>query len=434
MRKLAIILISISLLSCEQLSMVDNNNLKSIYPMTKKVNISDLYFSKEIQDPYRWLEDDLDRETKRWIEDQNLFTDKYFESLGFKEQIKDGLKQIWDYEKFSSPFREGNYIYFFKNSGLQNQSVLYRKDSQGVEEVFLDPNSFSEDGTISLSDISFSKDGSVAAYAISEGGSDWRKVFFLDTETKSLLSDSLINVKFSSLSWKNNEGIYYSTYDAPEGSELSSLNNNHKLYFHKLGTTQEKDQIIFGNKAEQKRRYVSSSVTEDQKYLIISAANSTSGNELYLINHLDENPEIKTINDDLSIDVYLLDSLDDELFLVTNNNADNQKIISVQATKPSLDNSKDLIPEQDSVMSPSSSGGYIFVELMQNAISKTFQYDFSGKLIREVNLPGIGSVSPITGKREDDELFYSFSNYHTHRQSTASILRAVNQKFISSQR
>ena len=170
--------------------------------------------------------------------------------------------------------------------------MLYRKDSQGVEEVFLDPNSFSEDGTISLSDISFSKDGSVAAYAISEGGSDWRKVFFLNTETKSLLSDSLINVKFSSLSWKNNKGIYYSTYDAPEGSELSSLNNNHKLYFHKLGTTQEKDQIIFGNKAEQKRRYVSSSVTEDQNYLIISAANSTSGNELYLINHLDENPEI----------------------------------------------------------------------------------------------------------------------------------------------
>jgi prolyl oligopeptidase len=291
--------------------------------------------------------------------------------------------------------------------------VLYRKDSQGVEEVFLDPNSFSEDGTISLSDISFSKDGSVAAYAISEGGSDWRKVFFLDTETKSLLSDSLINVKFSSLSWKNNEGIYYSTYDAPEGSELSSLNNNHKLYFHKLGTTQKKDQIIFGNNAEQKRRYVSSSVTEDQNYLIISAANSTSGNELYLINHLDENPEIKTINDDLSIDVYLLDSLDEELFLVTNNNADNQKIISVQATEPSLDNSKDLIPEQDSVMSPSSSGGYIFVELMQNAISKTFQYDFSGKLIREVDLPGIGSVSPISGKRDDDELFYSFSNYHT---------------------
>ena len=381
--------------------------------MTKKVNTSDLYFSKEIQDPYRWLEDDLDKETKSWIEDQNLFTDKYFEKSDSKEQIKRGLKQIWDYEKFSSPFKEGNYIYFFKNSGLQNQSVLYRKDSQGVEEVFLDPNSFSDDGTVSLSDISFSKDGSVAAYAISDGGSDWRKVFFLDTESKSLLSDSLINVKFSSLSWKSNEGIYYSTYDAPEGSELSSLNNNHKLYFHKLGTTQEKDQIIFGNKAEQKRRYVSSSVSEDQKYLIISAANSTSGNELYLINHLDKNPEIKTINDNLLIDVYLLDSLDDELFLVTNNNADNQKIISVQAKEPSLDKSKDLIPEQTSVMSPSSSGGFIFIELMQDAISKTFQYDFSGKLIREVELPGIGSVSPISGKREDEELFYSFSNYHT---------------------
>ena len=413
MRKIALIFISVSLLSCEHLSMNDNNNLKSTYPMTKKVNTSDLYFSKEIQDPYRWLEDDLDKETKSWIEDQNLFTDKYFEKSNSKEQIKRGLKQIWDYEKFSSPFREGNYIYFFKNSGLQNQSVLYRKDSQGFEEVFLDPNSFSEDGTISLSDISFSKDGSVAAYAISEGGSDWRKVFFLDTETKSLLSDTLINVKFSSLSWKSNEGIYYSTYDAPEGSELSSLNNNHKLYFHKLGTAQEKDQIIFGNKVEQKRRYVSSSVSEDQKYLIISAANSTSGNELYLINHLDKNPEIKTINDNLSIDVYLLDSLDDELFLVTNNNADNQKIISVQVTEPSLDKSKDLIAEQTSVMSPSSSGGFIFVELMQDAISKTFQYDFSGKLIREVELPGIGSVSPISGKREDEELFYSFSNYHT---------------------
>ena len=227
------------------------------YPTSKKELVVDTYFGNYIEDPYRWLEDDLSTETSNWVDSQNEVTFNYLKSIPYRDKLKSKLTSIWNYEKQTSPFTRGEYIYYYRNDGLQNQYVVYRKKDNlnSTEEVFLDPNKFSEDGTISLTGLYFSENGKLISYTISEGGSDWRKVFFLDTETKSLLSDSLINVKFSSLSWKSNEGIYYSTYDAPEGSELSSLNNNHKLYFHKLGTTQEKDQIIFGNKAEQKRRY-----------------------------------------------------------------------------------------------------------------------------------------------------------------------------------
>src|SRR5690606_22508927 len=185
----------------------------------------------------------------------------------------------WNYEKYSAPFKEGKYTYFFKNDGLQNQSVLYRETEDGKAEVFLDPNAFSSDGTTSLAGIDFSKDGSLAAYMISEGGSDWRKVIVLKTEDKSIVGDTLVDVKFSGISWKGNEGFYYSSYDKPKGSELSAMTQHHKLYFHKLGTSQSEDKLIFGG-SETPRRYIGGYLTEDNRFLVITAANSTTGNEL----------------------------------------------------------------------------------------------------------------------------------------------------------
>jgi len=243
------------------------------YPETKKGEVVDTYFEVEVADPYRWLEDDRSEETAAWVKAQNEVTYGYLAQIPFRDQLKKQMEEAWNYEKIGAPFKEGKYTYFFKNNGLQNQSILYRKDEAGKEEVFLDPNKFSTDGTTSLGSIDFSEDGSKAAYAISEGGSDWRKVIVIDTETKEVIGDTLVDVKFSSVSWFKNEGFYYSSYDKPEGSELSAKTDQHKLYYHKLGTAQKEDALIFGK--DQKRRYVGGYVTGDNQYLVISAATST---------------------------------------------------------------------------------------------------------------------------------------------------------------
>src|SRR5690606_38246110 len=231
------------------------------YPETKKVDTIDTYFGTEIQDPYRWLEDDMSEETASWVQAQNKVTFGYLDKIPFRNQIKSKLEDLWNYEKIGAPFVEGDYTFYYKNNGLQNQSVLYRKDKEENEEVFLDPNTFSTDGTTSLAGMAFSKDSKTLAYAISEGGSDWRKVIVIDVASKEIKEDTLIDIKFSGLSWKGNEGFYYSSYDKPKGSELSAMTDQHKLYYHKLGTPQSEDKVVFG--LEQKRRYVGGSVTED---------------------------------------------------------------------------------------------------------------------------------------------------------------------------
>ncbi|HSN48808.1 MAG TPA: hypothetical protein VLR29_08610, partial [Flavobacterium sp.] len=249
------------------------------YPQTKKGETVDLYFDAKVNDPYRWLEDDKSAETAAWVKAQNEVTYDYLSKIPFRKELKDRLQKLWNYEKIGSPSTEGKFSYFFKNNGLQNQSVLYRKDASGKEEIFLDPNTFSKDGTTSLGEMDFSKDGSKMAYSISEGGSDWRKVIIMDALSKKVMEDTLVDVKFSGLSWKGNEGFFYSSYDKPKGSQLSAKTDQHKLYFHKLGTSQKEDQVIFG--ADQKRRYVGGGVTDDDNYLIITASTSTYGNELY---------------------------------------------------------------------------------------------------------------------------------------------------------
>jgi len=381
------------------------------YPETKKVDTVDVYFDQKVSDPYRWLEDDRSDETAAWVKAQNEVTFGYLEKIPFREQIKKRMESIWNYERISAPFKEGDFTYFYKNDGLQNQSVLYRKDAQGKEEVFLDPNTFSKDGSTSLGGISFSKDGSIVAYAISEGGSDWRKVIVMHAVTKEITEDTLVDIKFSGISWKNNDGFYYSSYDKPKGSELSAKTDQHKLYYHALGSNQKTDAVVFG--ATQKRRYVGGSVSEDGRYLFISAANSTSGNELYLQDLTKPNSPLVTVTDNFDQDSYVLDNIDSKLFIVTNLNAPNKKIVTVDAGKPLPTNWVDFVPETENVLEPSTGAGAIFASYMRDAISQVFQYDYSGKLVREIALPGIGSAVGFSGKKEDTEIYFSFTNYTT---------------------
>ena len=386
------------------------------YPETKKVDTIDTYFGVEVKDPYRWLEDDMSEETKGWVKRQNETSFGYLEKIPFREELKERLSVLWNYEKVGAPFKEGDYSYFYKNDGLQNQYVIYRyKTDEDPEtaQVFLDPNTFKEDGTISLGGLSFSEDGSKAAYSISEGGSDWRKVLVMNTSDREVVEDTLIDIKFSGTSWKGNEGFYYSSYDKPKGSELSAKTDQHKLYYHKLGTSQNDDQLIFGGTEAEKHRYVGGSITEDEKYLIVTASTSTSGNKLFIKDLTKPNSKFTTILDDTDSDSYIMENVGSKLFIVTNRNAPNKKVITVDAANPKPSNWKDFIPETENVLSPSKAGGNFFANYMVDAVSKVLQYDYEGKLIREIELPGIGSAGGFGAKKEETELYYSFSNYVT---------------------
>ena len=381
------------------------------YPETKKVDTVDVYFGTAIKDPYRWLEDDRSEETGAWVKAQNEVTFGYLNAIPFKNELKNRLEQLWNFEKVGSPFKEGNYTYFYKNDGLQNQYVLYRqKDNENVE-VFLDPNTFSKDGTISLGEMDFSNDGSLVAYSISEGGSDWRKIIVLNTETKEIVGDTINDVKFTRISWKGNDGFYYSSYDKPKGSELSAKTDQHKLYYHKLGTKQKDDKVIFGAIESQKRRYVGGSVTDDDRFLFISAAESTSGNELYMLDLTNPNNKIIQITTGFENDHSVLENNNDKIYIVTNLNAPNKKIVTVDAKNPTPENWIDFIPETKNVLSPSKGSGFIFAHYMVDAVSQVKQYDYNGKLIREILLPGLGSANGFRGKKEDEILYYSFTNY-----------------------
>ncbi|RHW75814.1 prolyl oligopeptidase family protein [Colwellia sp. RSH04] len=388
-------------------------NIKLSYPTTQKGTVTDTYFGTEVADPYRWLEDDRSEETGAWVKTQNKVTFNYLAQIPYREQLKERLGELWNYEKVGAPFKEGKYTYFYKNDGLQNQYVIYRQLDGGEAEVFLDPNTFSEDGTTSLGQLSFSKDGSIAAYAISEGGSDWRKIIIIDVETKKQLETPLVDVKFSGISWFGNEGFYYSSYDKPKGSELSAKTDQHKLYYHKLGQAQKDDAVIFGATAEEKRRYVGGSVTEDDRYLLISGAVSTSGNDLYLKDLTKPNSPLVTITDNFDADTYVIENEGSKLYLVTNLNAPNKKIVTVDASAPAASNWQDFIAETDNVLTASTGGGYFFAEYMVDAISKVFQYDYQGNKVREVALPGVGSSNALDGKKKEQTLYYSFSNYKT---------------------
>ena len=405
MKNLILGILACILMSCE-------NNPQMNYPETQKKPVIDVFFDQEVVDNYRWLVDDRSEETADWVMAQNDVTFDYLDKIPFKEQLKERLTGLWNYEKIGTPFKEGKYTYFYKNDGLQNQYVIYRyADKIENAEVFLDPNSFSEDGTTSLAGLSFSKNSSLAAYSISEGGSDWRRVLVMNSETKEIIEDTINDLKFSGIQWKGNEGFYYSSYDKPKGSELSAKTDQHKLYFHKIKTPQSEDVVIFGGVESEKNRYVGAQVTEDDAYLIVSASESTSGNKLLFKDLRKANSPLVLITDGYENDHYLLDSNGDRLFIVTNFNAPNQKVVEANASKPEQEHWKDFIPETDYVLSPSSGSGFFFAEYMVDAISKIHQYDSKGTNLGEVSLPGVGSVSEFSGEKEDAILYYRFTNY-----------------------
>ncbi|MEM6380039.1 MAG: prolyl oligopeptidase family serine peptidase, partial [Bacteroidota bacterium] len=385
--------------------------IKVEYPTTQKVNHIDTYHDQDLEDPFRWLEDDMADDTKAWVSDQNEVTFGFLEQIPFREAIKDRLEELWNYEKYSAPNDHGRYTYFYKNDGLQNQYVLYRQLGDGDPEVFLDPNGFSEDGTTSLAGMSFTKDGSMVAYSISEGGSDWRKIIVLDAETKEMVGDTIRDVKFSGISWKGNDGFYYSSYDKPkEGSELSGLTQYHKLYYHKLGTPQSSDQLVFGGE-ETPRRYIFGGVSEDGNWLAISASVSTTGNELYIQDLRKENSPIVPVVANFENNHGFVHSEGNTLYMITNLEAPNQRLIKVDATNPGPENWEDVIAERPEPLSVGTAGGYFFASYLKDALSYIEQVDLEGKVVRVVDLPGQGSAGGFGGKWDDETLYYSFTSY-----------------------
>ena len=412
MKKLLFIVCIFNILfSCNETQ--KKNNPTVSYPETLKKEVVDNYFDVDVIDPYRWLEDDMSKETEAWVKAENKTTFAYLNNISFRSDLKKRLEYLWNYEKISAPFKEGEFTYFYKNDGLQNQYVIYRQKENETPEVFLNPNEFSKDGTISLGGLSFSDSGSIVAYSISEGGSDWRKIIVMDVYSKEIMEDTIIDVKFSGLSWKKNEGFFYSSYDKPEGSELSAKTDQHKLYYHKIGTAQSEDRLVFGGTEEEKHRYVGGSVTEDGNYLFVSASVSTSGNKLFMKDLSKPKSTFVAILNHTDSDTYVMENEGSKLYLATNLNAPNKKIVTVDASNPSPENWVDFIPETEHVLSPSSGGGYFFAEYMVDAVSKVKQYNYEGEIVYDVELPGIGSVGGFRGKKEDSVLYYSFSNYKT---------------------
>lgn len=383
------------------------------YPETRTSDTVDTYFGTEVADPYRWLEDDRSDETADWVKAQNDVTFDYLEQIEFRDDVRARLSDAWNFERVSAPFEEGDYTYFYRNDGLQNQFVVYRQKGDGEPEVFLDPNEFSEDGTTSLATLSFSPDGSLAAYATSTGGSDWRTIYVMDAETKELIGEPLVDVKFSGISWLNNDGFFYSSYERPEGSELSEKTDQHKLYYHELGTPQQDDEVHFGDSDAQKHRYVSGQATEDGRFLIISAANTTSGNKLFIKDLRETDAELTTILDNEDSTTGLLTNDGDRLILETNLDAPNRRLVAVDAAQPQAENWQDLIAETEHVLSASYGAGYIFARYMVDAVAQVKQFDYDGNHVRDIDLPGLGTVGGFSGKDEADTLYYSFTNYIT---------------------
>lgn len=383
------------------------------YPETKKGQVVDQFFGESVPDPYRWLENDLAADTKSWVVAQNKVTYDYLAQIPYRDQLKQQLTDIWNYEKVGTPFIEGAYTYFYKNDGLQQHAVLYRKlNKEGKEEVFLDPNTFSKDGSTSLSDVSFSKDGSLMAYSISEGGSDWRKVIILNTADKKQIGETLIDIKFSGIAWKGNTGFYYSSYDKPKGSELSEKTDQHKVYFHQLGTAQSKDKMIFGGTQVQ-RRYIGANLTDDERFLIISAANTTTGNELYVQDLSKPGSKIINILSGFESSTNIIDNEGDTFYVQTNLNAPNNKLVKMNINQPESKNWIDVIPQTENVLEVSTGGGYLFANYLKDAISVIEQYDYTGKKVREIKLPGVGTAAGFSGKKKEKTIYYGFSNYIT---------------------
>ncbi|MEJ0030984.1 MAG: prolyl oligopeptidase family serine peptidase [Bacteroidota bacterium] len=384
------------------------------YPTTKKVDQVDTLSGVVVNDPYRWLENDTTKETADWVAAENEVTQGYLKNIPFRDAIRKRLDVLQNYERLSAPVKHGEYYYYSKNSGLQNHNVLYRKlGESGTEEIFLDPNTFSKDGTTALGGTSYTTDGSMVALLIQEGGSDWRKAVILNAKDKSMVGDTLRDLKFTGISWKGNDGFYYSSYDKPKGSELSAKTQYHKLYYHKLGTPQSSDQMLFGGE-KTPRRYISAGLTEDERFLVINASVSTTGNELYIQDIKDKNSKLITVVGNFDQNHGVIDNDGSKIIIQTDLNAPNGRLVVVDASKPGSENWKDLVPENENAMQGVSTVGHkMFVNYLKDASTQVKQFDYNGKLEREITLPGIGSAGGFGGEHNDKDTYYSYTSFIT---------------------
>ena len=396
----------------KQPGLTEYKNITLKYPQTKKDStVKDTYFGTVVPDPYRWLENDTSSETAAWVKAENEVTQNYLSQIPFRDAIKKRYEKLYNFEKYSAPFRQGKYMYYYKNSGLQNQNVLYREaDGSTTPEEFLDPNTFSKDGTTSLAGINFSKDGSMAAYNISEGGSDWQKIVVMDAVTKKQTGDTL-ELKFSGASWKGNDGFYYSNYERiKQGNVLSAKNDNQKLYYHKLGTPQSADKLVYGDDAHPVR-YIWGYMSEDEKWLIMGGANETYGNSMYVQDLSKPGSPVIPIVTDMKNSYGIVDVDDNYFYIQSDKDAPTNKLVTAPVADPKPANWKTIVEAKPEVLSASAVGGSIFCSYLKDAVNKVYQYNRAGKQVREVQLPGLGTASGFSGKKEEKETYYVFTSY-----------------------
>ncbi len=417
------LILAVLLVSCENLPELPKpgaspkpmtfNNIPINYPnIYKDSSVVDDYHGKKVADPFRWLEDDNSAETKNWVKAQNQITFNYLDDIPFRKTLKNRLSKIWNYERFSSPFKEGGKYYFFRNDGLQNQSVLYSQNSLDEEPVVvLDPNKFSDDGTASLGAYSFSKDGTKLAYNVSEGGSDWHTAYVLDLKTGKKLNDKVEWIKFSGLSWYK-DGFFYSRYPEPKAGEaLSGKNSFHQVFYHKLGTAQSDDKLIFADRSKPNRGFFANT-TNDEKFLSIGIWESTSGNALYFKDLEQKDAEFNAIRETITADINVVGNIDKKLLILTNHKAPNNRLVVVNSQVAEEDYWEDIIPEsKDVLQSVKVLGGKIVATYIHNASSLVKVFDMKGNEIATLDLPGIGTVEGFTGKKKDKTVYYSFASF-----------------------
>ncbi|HTS45778.1 MAG TPA: prolyl oligopeptidase family serine peptidase [Puia sp.] len=386
------------------------------YPQTKRTDQIDDYFGTQVADPYRWLENDTSAETRAWVKDENKVTFDYLNKIPYRDQFKKRIEEVYNYPKYSAPFRKGEYYYFFKNNGLQNQSVLYRqKGLSGDPELVIDPNTLSADGTTRLTLFSLSKDAHYAAYGLSIGGSDWETFYVRDMSTGKVIGDTLRWVKFSGASWKGN-GFYYSRFPEPEkGKELSSKNENMQIYFHVVGTPQERDQFVYSEPGNP-GRFFTISTTEDERYAFLYIEDPTKGLDGDAMFYRDENSSDKTfkpIVEKITKYTYLvLDDVNGKFMVQTNDSAANSKIVLVDPALPGKENWRTIIPEKEQPIDQAgTAGGRLFVSYLKDVSSKVFAYGLDGKSQKEISLPALGNAEGFGGLRDDKFVFYIFSSF-----------------------
>jgi prolyl oligopeptidase len=386
------------------------------YLNTAKDSTVDNYFGTKIADPYRWLENDNSTETKTWVDAENTITQNYLNTIPFKNQVHEELTKMWNYEKYSNPFKQGNYYYFYKNDGLQNQSVLYcQKGLTGTAEEFLNPNTLSKDGTSALGSLSFSKNNKYVGYTISKAGSDWQDIFIMDVATKKLTKDHIQYTKFGGITWQGDAGFYYSGYDKPanEDKKYSAKSEFQKIFYHKIGTDQSSDKLVYEDK-EHALRYKTLGLTDDERFKIIDISEGTDGSEVLFWDTKDKTQkEFKTLLPGFDFNYSVIDNIGDKLLVYTNNGASNYQVVLVDPKKPEIGNWKTFIPEQKSKLDGISIvGNQIFAQYLKDASTQVKRFDIKGKYLGEVPSPGIGTMAGFGGKKKDMETFYSFSSFN----------------------